>query len=334
MKKRSIMSFSSSVFSFALILFIVMNFAEVSFAKTPDEIRGAIEAILTHRHPKDDAKWWRELGPEAPAVIISMYRSSEEIYERLRLLQGLAWFEDSRAIEFIKEQAQKSQESSIRNAALRTLGISQGAKEIEFVAKYLDHSDPQTRIAAAETLQAMNHSQSQKVLEAYYPREPLPWVVSRSKGLLPSEASGFKIVSHFKERLDPQWAGSWMGYWILPLPPTEKAEVAEAGMQSWKAQLTLQLNSEQLGRGELRLEREGRTGAPPVQKISKKGEVRLQGKGVRAYLQWTEKTLAPSKESWGGEAELTVLHSLQGVVLLGLRVQEIGGILWLRKVKQ
>jgi HEAT repeat protein len=66
----------------------------------------------------------------------------------MRLIQGLGWFNDSAGVDFIKQQAQSSLEGPVRNAAIRTIGITQGVNEIEFLSKFLSDPNPQIRLAA------------------------------------------------------------------------------------------------------------------------------------------------------------------------------------------
>src|SRR5436305_8117694 len=94
-----------------------------------DAIQHQIESVLAQRHPTDTPEWWRSLGPPAPAVIISMYQNTSHIYHRLRLLGALAWFDDPVAVDFLKKQAESSGDDVVVSAAIKSVGISQGAKE-------------------------------------------------------------------------------------------------------------------------------------------------------------------------------------------------------------
>jgi hypothetical protein len=115
------------------ILFLITALSFVStvvWAKTDEEIEEAISFALSQRHPREGQAWWRDLGPGAPRVIIKMYQATTNTYQHMRLIQGLGWFNDSAGVDFIKQQAQSSLEGPVRNAAIRTISITQGVNEI------------------------------------------------------------------------------------------------------------------------------------------------------------------------------------------------------------
>src|SRR5947209_2862765 len=83
----------------ALAIALLLLFSAPAHAMTDTEIQNAVNGVIAQRHPTDTADWWRSLGAGAPHVIISMYESTTHIYHRLRLLQGLGWFDDPQAVD-------------------------------------------------------------------------------------------------------------------------------------------------------------------------------------------------------------------------------------------
>jgi hypothetical protein len=151
--------FSRHILARSLIIALIFsNFHGVASAqtRTDAELEQAIQDVIIQRHPTDTPEWWRELGPEAPRVIIGMAEKAPRLYQRLRLVEALGWFDDQRAVEYLKRQADSASNGVIRNAAVKAIGNSQGAKELEFVSKFLKHSDPQTRKAAAQAVHKIN----------------------------------------------------------------------------------------------------------------------------------------------------------------------------------
>src|SRR5207253_525115 len=100
---------------------------------------------IDQRHPADTPDWWRSLGSNAPAVIIQMYKDTTSVYRKSRLVQGLAWFDDSAAADFVKEVAETTDNSVLRQAAIKTYGITNGDKDTDSLAKFLNHADQRTR---------------------------------------------------------------------------------------------------------------------------------------------------------------------------------------------
>lgn len=203
-----------------LLLLVVFGLSSPSLAAamSDSEIEEAIQTTLDMRHPKDTGEWWKSLGPSAPKVIIAIYGKTSSTYRRLRLVGALAWFKDDpMAAEFLKTQARETSDDVIRNGAIQSLAIADGTKELDFIAGYLTHSDPQTRLAAAQALRDMNDPRASERVEKFLREEKLPWVVSRLKNEpLPSPSGVLAPVSSNEERLNPDFAGKWKGVWVAP----------------------------------------------------------------------------------------------------------------------
>lgn|GEM_PF-1684200 len=223
------------------------------FARSSAEIEQMVEEVLAERHPTDQREWWRSLGASAPQVIIGMYENSSHTYQRLRLLQGLGAFDTPEAVQFLKRQAEEATDDVIRNASIRSIGISQGTKEIEFIAKFLKNSDPQTRYAAAEALRRLNDAKANEILDQYLKTEKLPWISQKLNGTLPRPTGILTPVASSEDRISSEFPGEWRGYWISPRGATEKGMKAEQvylqiktnGPNDLKAELQVKKNKNQ-----------------------------------------------------------------------------------------
>ena len=229
-----------------LLVLLALSPVGSAAAKSAAEIQEDIEMVLKQRHPTDTGDWWKGLGPNAPSVIMKMYEDSEHIYHRIRLLQGLGWFDDPASVEFIKQQAQSTPDDVIRNAAIKSVGISQGAKEEEFIAKFLKHSDPQTRLAAAETLKRINDAQARAILEKYMAEEKAQWILQRLRNERSTPRALVPVTSS-EDRLSPDFAGTWEGFWVAPVVDSLKA------LESDPAVLRLKVENATTVSGELSL---------------------------------------------------------------------------------
>lgn len=239
--------------------------------RSEEEIEAQIQDVLMQRHPTDTAEWWRSLGPSTPKVVIRMYEKSSNAYHRLRLIQALGWFpEDAAAVDFLKSQAESTDESVVRLTAIKALGVSQGAKETEFIAKYLRHSDPQTRMAAALALQKMGDARAASIVDQYMKEEKASWIVSRLKGEYPVPTKTLSPVSSSEDRSHPEFFGAWSGYWLVP-------RAGEDGMRAVDARLELKKENATQMRGDLIL-------TEPVPKKPARTRVfqlsRAEGKGA------------------------------------------------------
>ncbi len=212
-----VLMFNKLIFA-AVVLCFSLNPTGEAYSKTDFEIDEEIQNVVSQRHPKDTPEWWRGLGPTAPRVMIALYEKSDQTYVRLRLVEGLAYFsEDSKAVEFLKQQADLTSDDVIRNSAIRSVGISQGAKEIDFVSKYLHHTDAQTRLMAAQTIQGINDPQVKTLLEQYKKEEKAKWIIDRLNGRFQTPTQPLEIVSSSEDRVNPILSGVWSGVLIYPL---------------------------------------------------------------------------------------------------------------------
>lgn len=222
-------------------------------ARSAAEIRSAIEATLAQRHPTDTPEWWKGLGPEAVPVIIAMAQSTKTAYHRVRLVEALRNFDDPAALAYLKQEAENPSKEGgqeiVRNTAIKSVAQSQGAKETDFLSKFLAHAAPQTRLDAAVSLKEIAEGSPEaraKIeprLKEFESKEKTEWVLKRyTKG----KAQGQPLLARGTgrdegaKRGQPMAAaspgpalttpaqgaaqasvalkleGTWRGYWLSP----------------------------------------------------------------------------------------------------------------------
>ena len=169
------------------------------------------------------------MGPEAPAVIIALYGETTSPFRHLRLLQGLGWFDDPAAVDFIKQEARDSHQDAVRSGALTTLGISQGAREEAFISGYLADADPDARVAAARALQRIGDAYAQEKLDAFRAGREAGLGArenaSDAGGAAPARAVALAVARRARHRRAFRGdrdvpagssTGRWTGFWVLP----------------------------------------------------------------------------------------------------------------------
>lgn len=309
---------------FFAVLISVLTFA-TAYARTEAEIEEMIHATLIQRHPTDTPEWWRGLGENAPPVIIRMYETTEPTYQRVRLIQGLGAFDSELAARFLKEQADHTREDVVRNTAVRAVGASQGAREVEFVSKFLGNEDPQTRYAAAETLKKMNDPRANQVLENYLKREKAPWIAQKLKGQLPKPTKTLSVVGSSEDRLTAEFNGDWIGFFLTPKTGDQP------GMNSDSATVKIRLNGGQSLSGEMNLQVDGKKQIWKLDAVTGKGS-KISGNFVRRGPE-PAPTASPGvleRKEVPFEAELS---QQAGNLLLEFSAKQIGGKLIVRKSK-
>jgi hypothetical protein len=253
MKKRS-----SYLVMFCILSGVLAATCFSVFAAESSLLEEVIKEKISERHPTDTPSWWRSLGSEAPKVMISLYDQESGIYQRLRLVEALGWFNDPEAIAFLKKQSENASQDVIRNGAIRAVGNAAGASEVEFIGKFLDHEDPQTRVAAGQALRKFSDPQAVALLRKFYDKESLPWVKDRVRdtAAIASRAQGplLRIESKSPVVLSAGLGGSWKGILVLPslrdsslLRVETSAKTRIEGTTSLKGEVTFQLPAVVLG---------------------------------------------------------------------------------------
>ncbi|MEO5970631.1 MAG: HEAT repeat domain-containing protein [Bdellovibrionia bacterium] len=150
-------------------------------AWSDNEIRASIEETLKIRHPDDTKDWWRSLGANTPKVIISIFKEDSMIYHQIRLVDALAWFDDPVAVDFLKEQALHHENTIVRRAAIRSIGLSQGVKEKAFLKQGLESSDPHTRLTTAKILNKLKDPAADRIVKDFLKTEKTDWISTTLK---------------------------------------------------------------------------------------------------------------------------------------------------------
>ncbi len=214
-------------------------------AKTDSEIENAIQTELSNRHPSDTGEFWLGLGTHAPQIIIQQYQVSQNPYHRTRLLAGLGFFpQDIKALEFLKEQAEKTNESIIRTTAIRSIAHSQGEKEIEFLSQFLASNDPQTRLATAQALKKLDSTQIKNLLDNYLQSEKIPWIKDQIQNTPTTPIRTLSIASSNEDLVSPHFHGTWKGFFIT-------SGSGKTGLKSQKISLVLTTESNRILKGKI-----------------------------------------------------------------------------------
>ncbi len=295
-------------------------------AKTDVEVKEAVLAELMDRHPATGAEWWKALGPNTPKVLISMYETDSSTYHRMRLLEGLGAFaEDTRATEFIKQQARSTPDDVIRNVALKALG-SQGSKEEDFVAGFLTHNDPHTRVYAADALKRIGTLTAQSRVDQFLNGEKTPWVVAQVKGEpVPMATSVLKPSGSSEDRLSGEMNGDWRGFWVA-LPGAG----VKGRLKAESASLKLAVVNVNALTGSLTLK--------SGNKIRTLTLARAGGKGIHLSGAFTEDMAGPSSGPGKAPTVVRVETPFEGEIvklgenwLLQVKMPSWGGVLQLVK---
>ena len=320
-----------SVFGSALILSALSNHVFAATPRTDAEIEETARNILMSRHPDDTPEFWRGLGAGTPRVLIRMYESESSVYRRMRLIEGISAFvDDSVAVEFIKGQADRTSEGVIRNNAIRMIGVAQGAREEEWLAKYLVHPDPHTRVAAVG---ALKRAGADARVEKFLNEEKVPWVKAKIKGEAPRPLGALTPAATSEDRLSSEFTGTWRGFWVSPKPGEKQ------GMISQPTQLQLKVSglAEIGGQLSLKFVRSQEAGSSPGEaRVRNMTLARASGKGTRWTGSWIEEISAPSAQIPGGarreeqpcEAELV---QQSGSFLMQIKLPRTGGMIVLRR---
>lgn len=222
----------------SLFLLLALLLPVHAWSLTEAEIRRRVEAEIAQIHPKTSGTFWKDLGPEAAAIIIAMYEaSSGEYVRRLRLLGGLAQCQQNeQSTAFLKEQLKSSGKDRIlRDTALEALGNAAGAAEAETIRGYLDHEDPHTRVAAGRVLKRIvstvegGSPEIEGWLAQFRAKEKTPWVVTKvdDPRALKLDPREIRQVSISEEGPSDEFLGKWSGVWLKPKPKAPGFEFKE-----------------------------------------------------------------------------------------------------------
>ncbi len=184
-------------------------------------VRGTIQGWLVQIHPTDQPEAWRALGAETPSVIVKMLGQAENSRHRHRLLTALGFFpEDPVALERLREEAIRTDNEVMRQAAIQAVGKTDTVREAQFVGTFLKSIDPGTRLAAARALRGMKNSQAQETYSEFLEREKRQgtWLADQLQGVAPVLPKRLAPSGSTENRPAPGLLGTWKGYRISPSP--------------------------------------------------------------------------------------------------------------------
>ena len=162
-----------------IFIFLILLGGPVVQAETDRQMRRAIQDVLSQRHPTEGEAWWRALGKNAPKVVTAMFKETEALYQKLRLVEALGYFDDPDAVKFLKSLFMSTTNSVVRQSVLRSLAMSQKMKEESFLTEALSDSDPHTRLAAALALRGTGEPNALTIVDNYKKGEKTAWVLTR-----------------------------------------------------------------------------------------------------------------------------------------------------------
>lgn len=161
---------------FCLICLLI---GQSAYSTTDEEIREKIHDTIKVRHPVDQPEWWRSLGSQAPHVIISMYNETSSTYEKIRLIEALAWFDDPAAVSFLKGVYEKSGNAILKEAALKSIAVSQNSNEQEFIDKGMKRSSSKAKVRIARAMERSGDPEKARLVDGILKNEKDPWVINQ-----------------------------------------------------------------------------------------------------------------------------------------------------------
>lgn len=149
----AVFSFLAVTFSSMLAFGMSQKKPVVAGAPANTFLQDQITERLRRIHGVDNPReTWRALGPEAPAVMIAMFKKSDVHMDRLRLLEAIGFFEDPVAHRFIKDELKSNSSSLERSACLRGLSNAGDADSIKIIQEFTNDSDLNVRKEASRLI--------------------------------------------------------------------------------------------------------------------------------------------------------------------------------------
>lgn len=202
--------------NFFCLLFVGLGILTTSLASamSVEEIQAKVEDVLSSRHPSETDTWWRNLGDNAPSVLIKMYQSKTSTYHKMRLIDGLRAFKDHpEATEFLLKELTEQKQPAIRKNLIEAVVAQNSANGIESVLPFLNDEDPQVRFVTARALKKLGTPESLSTLSEYQKKEKLDWITKKLNNE-PLPAKPLAIVSSSEDLALKQFSGRWNGYWM------------------------------------------------------------------------------------------------------------------------
>lgn len=237
-----------------MILSLILQLCPSAHAMTPEEIRAAIHAQASDRHPAPPADFWNNLGPEALPVLKSMLREENGNVVRTWIIDGLGHFHDPEVGRILESKIKESKNEVFTKKLLGSLIESQGNEAFDFVEPYLSSPDPHIRIVVARGIRThMSSERATERLNRYLANEKDEWIrnrVAKAGPKAPGAASGRVVrIEASKEAsalpgkdLEPlpeeKWAGEWKGVYLSPSGSGSAKGFLKKEKDGWKVELS------------------------------------------------------------------------------------------------
>jgi hypothetical protein len=240
------------------LFFTILVFSiSTSYARSPEEIRAAIESQSSQRHPNPPVDFWKGLGPEALPVLKKMIEEEISNVERTWLIDGLGHFSDPEVGQLLQSKIKASSNDVFTKKLLSSLIQSQGDQALDFVEPYLSNSDPHIRIAVAQGIRLhMSSGRAKERLNQYLAGEKETWIQTRIASVdsgskmerggrvvqVPASAATTtapteeKPISALPER---DWGGEWKGVYLSPEGSGAAKGFLKKEKEGWKLDLSL-----------------------------------------------------------------------------------------------
>lgn len=180
-------------------------------ALTDMEIQTRVEEALGARHPTQDAIWYRNLGSNAPPVLMRMYQGSTNTYHRIRLVEGLSAFSDDPSVaNFLRQELKDNKQSAERRSLAESLYKHSKEKSLEDLQGLLSDEDPQMRKKVAHLFKKTPGEKAKRVYEHYRQQEKESWILA-DLDKTPRHFEPLKITGSTEDQKFHSWQGAWQG---------------------------------------------------------------------------------------------------------------------------
>ncbi|MBU6153835.1 MAG: hypothetical protein KGP28_05990 [Bdellovibrionales bacterium] len=237
------------------ILALILLVFQSAHALSPEEIRAAIKAQASNRHPDPPGDFWKNLGPEALPVLKKMIEEDLGNVERTWLIEGLGHFNDPEVGRILESRIKLSENDVFTKKLLASLIHSQGDQSLDFVEPYLSSPSPHIRIAVARGIRAhMKSDRARERLERYLAVEKESWIRDRiakvetdkDRGgptrrvrILATGETGGPSEALAEPLPEKDWAGEWKGVYLMPGGSGSAKGFLKKEKEGWRMELIL-----------------------------------------------------------------------------------------------
>jgi hypothetical protein len=238
-------------------LFLAVIFFSISpsHARSPEEIRAAIHAQASQRHPHPPVDFWEALGPDALPVLKSMIEEETSNVERTWIIEGLGHFGAPEVGQILQSKIKASGNPVFTKKLLSSLIQSQGDQALDFVEPYLSDPDPHVRIAVAQGMRLhMNSGRARDRLSRYLASEKEAWVQTRIASAVkesgsagerrlvqvPQAPTASQPLEKPAEPLpEKEWEGEWKGVFLTASNSGSAKGFLKKEKDGWSVELRL-----------------------------------------------------------------------------------------------